>query len=226
MSAVFAYGQAHSQYHRLYDEARRREEWRTWSATGMNTPTVTRSSGAPGSTTCGCGCGGAAGVPCGGAAWSTGSTSDPGSGRSTSAPAPGSWRSPWPIECAPGGSVDGVDAAVEMVRRAERNNRRRPRPVTFTTARAQQLPFPDETFDAVDLHPRPAPRRRGRPAGRGRGDATGAAAGRSAAGRRHRALRRRSRPVRAAVPGVVTRCTRAALDEAEQLLASGGLFAT
>ena len=49
----------------------------------------------------------------------------------------------------PGGSVDGVDAAVEMVGRAQRNNRRRPRPVTFTEARAQGLPFPDETFNAV-----------------------------------------------------------------------------
>ena len=49
----------------------------------------------------------------------------------------------------PGGSVDGVDAATGMVSRAERNNRRRPRPVTFTEARAQQLPFAAETFDAV-----------------------------------------------------------------------------
>ena len=50
---------------------------------------------------------------------------------------------------APGGSADGVDAGTEMVSRAERANRRRRRPVTFTTARAQQLPFPDGTFDAV-----------------------------------------------------------------------------
>ena len=49
----------------------------------------------------------------------------------------------------PGGSVDGVDAGSEMVSHAERANRRRRRPVTFATARAQQLPFPDETFDAV-----------------------------------------------------------------------------
>jgi ubiquinone/menaquinone biosynthesis C-methylase UbiE len=49
----------------------------------------------------------------------------------------------------PGGSVDGVDAAREMVARAEKNNRRRRRPVTFATARAQALPFPDESFDAV-----------------------------------------------------------------------------
>ena len=49
----------------------------------------------------------------------------------------------------PGGSVDGVDGASEMVRHAERRNRRRQRPVTFTTARAQELPFADATFDAV-----------------------------------------------------------------------------
>jgi ubiquinone/menaquinone biosynthesis C-methylase UbiE len=49
----------------------------------------------------------------------------------------------------PGGSVDGVDGAAEMVRHAERRNRRRKRPVTFTTARAQELPFADATFDAV-----------------------------------------------------------------------------
>jgi ubiquinone/menaquinone biosynthesis C-methylase UbiE len=49
----------------------------------------------------------------------------------------------------PGGSVDGVDAAREMVRTAERANRRRRLPITFVTAQAQQLPFPSETFDAV-----------------------------------------------------------------------------
>lgn len=48
----------------------------------------------------------------------------------------------------PGGSVDGVDAAIEMVRRADRKNRGR-RPVTFREARAQELPFPDATFAAV-----------------------------------------------------------------------------
>lgn len=50
---------------------------------------------------------------------------------------------------APGGSVDGIDGAEEMVRHARRNNRRAGRPVTFAVARAQQLPFPDERFDVV-----------------------------------------------------------------------------
>ncbi len=49
----------------------------------------------------------------------------------------------------PGGSVEGVDAASEMVAQAVRSNRRRQRPVTFTTARAQSLPFPAGSFDAV-----------------------------------------------------------------------------
>lgn len=50
---------------------------------------------------------------------------------------------------APGGSVDGVDGAEEMVSRARRNLRRARRSVTFATGRAQQLPFPDAAFDAV-----------------------------------------------------------------------------
>jgi ubiquinone/menaquinone biosynthesis C-methylase UbiE len=49
----------------------------------------------------------------------------------------------------PGGTVDGVDAASEMVNYATRANKRRNLPVTFQTAAAQQLPFPDRTFDAV-----------------------------------------------------------------------------
>jgi ubiquinone/menaquinone biosynthesis C-methylase UbiE len=49
----------------------------------------------------------------------------------------------------PGGRVDGVDAASEMVAYATRANKRRNLPVTFQTAAAQQLPFPDGTFDAV-----------------------------------------------------------------------------
>jgi ubiquinone/menaquinone biosynthesis C-methylase UbiE len=46
---------------------------------------------------------------------------------------------------APTGSVDGV----EMVARANRQARRHRAPVTFQIALAQQLPFPDVTFDAV-----------------------------------------------------------------------------
>lgn len=49
----------------------------------------------------------------------------------------------------PGGWVDGVDGAEEMVRLARRRNRRRRRPVAFVTGRAQQLPFPDASVDAV-----------------------------------------------------------------------------
>jgi ubiquinone/menaquinone biosynthesis C-methylase UbiE len=49
----------------------------------------------------------------------------------------------------PGGTVDGVDAAAEMVDYATRANKRLKLPVTFQTAAAQQLPFPDGTFDAV-----------------------------------------------------------------------------
>jgi ubiquinone/menaquinone biosynthesis C-methylase UbiE len=48
-----------------------------------------------------------------------------------------------------GGRVDGVDAASEMVDYATRANKRLKLPVTFQTAAAQQLPFPDGTFDAV-----------------------------------------------------------------------------
>jgi ubiquinone/menaquinone biosynthesis C-methylase UbiE len=49
----------------------------------------------------------------------------------------------------PGGSVDGIDAAAEMIKRATARARKRGIPVTFQVARAQQLPFPDATFDAV-----------------------------------------------------------------------------
>jgi ubiquinone/menaquinone biosynthesis C-methylase UbiE len=49
----------------------------------------------------------------------------------------------------PGGTVDGVDAAAEMVNYATRANQRLNLPVTFQTAVAQQLPFPAGTFDAV-----------------------------------------------------------------------------
>jgi ubiquinone/menaquinone biosynthesis C-methylase UbiE len=50
---------------------------------------------------------------------------------------------------APGGSVDGIDAAAEMIKRATGRASKHGMPVTFQVALAQQLPFPDVTFDAV-----------------------------------------------------------------------------
>jgi ubiquinone/menaquinone biosynthesis C-methylase UbiE len=49
----------------------------------------------------------------------------------------------------PDGSVDGVDAARQMVARASGKARRRRLPATFQVALAQRLPFADATFDAV-----------------------------------------------------------------------------
>ena len=49
----------------------------------------------------------------------------------------------------PTGSVDGIDAAVEMINRASSRARKRGVAATFQVAFAQQLPFPDATFDAV-----------------------------------------------------------------------------
>ena len=49
----------------------------------------------------------------------------------------------------PDGSVDGIDAATEMVNRAAATNRRLRLPVRFQAALAQRLPFPDDTFNAV-----------------------------------------------------------------------------
>lgn len=49
----------------------------------------------------------------------------------------------------PTGSVDGIDAAVEMINRASSLARKRGVVATFQVAYAQQLPFPDATFDAV-----------------------------------------------------------------------------
>ena len=50
---------------------------------------------------------------------------------------------------APTGSVDGIDPAAEMIKRATARARRHEMPVTFQVAVAQQLPFSDATFDAV-----------------------------------------------------------------------------
>jgi ubiquinone/menaquinone biosynthesis C-methylase UbiE len=50
---------------------------------------------------------------------------------------------------APTGAVDGIDAAVEMINRASSQARKRRAAATFQVAFAQDLPFPDATFDAV-----------------------------------------------------------------------------
>jgi ubiquinone/menaquinone biosynthesis C-methylase UbiE len=50
---------------------------------------------------------------------------------------------------APTGSVDGVDAAVEMINRASNRARRRGGPARFQVGFAQDLPFADATFDAI-----------------------------------------------------------------------------
>jgi ubiquinone/menaquinone biosynthesis C-methylase UbiE len=50
---------------------------------------------------------------------------------------------------APTGSVAGIDAAAEMINRASRRARKRGLAATFQVAFAQNLPFPNATFDAV-----------------------------------------------------------------------------
>lgn len=47
------------------------------------------------------------------------------------------------------GSVDGIDPAAEMIKRAGSRARKRGVPVTFQVAYAQDLPFADGSFDAV-----------------------------------------------------------------------------
>jgi ubiquinone/menaquinone biosynthesis C-methylase UbiE len=49
----------------------------------------------------------------------------------------------------PTGSVDGIDAAVEMINRASSQARKRGVAASFQVAFAQDLPFPDASFDAV-----------------------------------------------------------------------------
>jgi ubiquinone/menaquinone biosynthesis C-methylase UbiE len=49
----------------------------------------------------------------------------------------------------PDGAVEGIDASAEMVRRATAKAVRSGLPVTFHIARAQRLPYPDASFDAV-----------------------------------------------------------------------------
>ncbi|HEV2140209.1 MAG TPA: class I SAM-dependent methyltransferase [Candidatus Dormibacteraeota bacterium] len=48
----------------------------------------------------------------------------------------------------PGASLDGVDAAIEMVKEAERERPEGSR-INFQTATAEHLPFPDGQFDLV-----------------------------------------------------------------------------
>jgi len=50
---------------------------------------------------------------------------------------------------APGGSVDGMDAATEMINLATSRARKNGLPARFQIAFAQHLPFSDATFDAV-----------------------------------------------------------------------------
>jgi ubiquinone/menaquinone biosynthesis C-methylase UbiE len=50
---------------------------------------------------------------------------------------------------APTGSVAGIDAADEMIKRAASRTRKQDLPVAFEVAFAQRLPFPTATFDAV-----------------------------------------------------------------------------
>lgn len=50
---------------------------------------------------------------------------------------------------APTGSVAGVDAASEMIKRASFRARKKELPIAFQVAFAQRLPFPNATFDAV-----------------------------------------------------------------------------
>jgi ubiquinone/menaquinone biosynthesis C-methylase UbiE len=50
---------------------------------------------------------------------------------------------------APTGSVAGIDAADEMIKRAASRARKQDLPVAFEVAFAQRLPFPTATFDAV-----------------------------------------------------------------------------
>ena len=50
---------------------------------------------------------------------------------------------------APSGSVDGIDAAAEMIKLATARARRHGLPAHFQAAFAQRLPFADTSFDAV-----------------------------------------------------------------------------
>jgi ubiquinone/menaquinone biosynthesis C-methylase UbiE len=49
----------------------------------------------------------------------------------------------------PSGSVRGIDAAPEMIERARHKARKASAEISFDTALAESLPFPDGTFDVV-----------------------------------------------------------------------------
>lgn len=55
----------------------------------------------------------------------------------------------WLARVRPDGSVDGVDAAPEMVAQAQRSTAGAGLPLHFQTAPAQRLPFDDNIFDGV-----------------------------------------------------------------------------
>jgi ubiquinone/menaquinone biosynthesis C-methylase UbiE len=61
------------------------------------------------------------------------------------------------------GKVHGIDASPEMIARARKKANKRGSDVGFRTAVVEELPFPDETFDAVlstlMLHHLPGARR-------------------------------------------------------------------
>jgi len=50
---------------------------------------------------------------------------------------------------APSGSADGIDASPQMIKRATAKARKQGVPASFQVAYAQDLPFADNTFDAV-----------------------------------------------------------------------------
>jgi ubiquinone/menaquinone biosynthesis C-methylase UbiE len=49
----------------------------------------------------------------------------------------------------PGGSVDAIDPSPEMIKLASSRAQKQEVPISFQVAFAQQLPFPDTTFDAL-----------------------------------------------------------------------------
>jgi ubiquinone/menaquinone biosynthesis C-methylase UbiE len=62
---------------------------------------------------------------------------------------PGRLATTFAQRIAPSGSVDGIDPSSEMINRATARARKHGVPARFRVAYAQQLPFADNTFDAV-----------------------------------------------------------------------------